>query len=567
MKKIVCLLLTAVMLLGCVAALASCASKDDGAVINVYLGNEICDFDPTDYYVDSNAEEVMGLLFDTLFTIDEDGDVKCSGAKKYDVIESKRQIVITLRESYWSDGVRVKASDYIYAWCERLLNPNNPNPAAALLYDVENAIAVKDGSATVADVGAIATDVFEITITYRYGADYEQLIRNLASVATAAVKQDAVALNPNTWSKNGATRVFNGPFTIDEYDHETGEFTLVRNIGYHQGLDEKNYTDEVIPGKLVSFFTANGDAIVASYADIESKAKFYVGDASLADRVANKDKAVVADDTSVYTYVFNTKKPLFSDSRVRKALSVAIDRNAIIAAITFGKAANGFIPDVSGGSSAALISASSDVAAAEALLAEVDLSSYDKRFTLAINNDEESRVIAEIVKASWEALGFDIEIVYLENVVVGDYYDSGVQVAVKEASFANYDFDVLAVDWQTYSNDAFVGLSSMTTKLNGCGVDFSTGFARNNITGWSNIEYDELINAAYKTSDGAKRAQYLADAEELLVESSPIVPLVFNQSFAFIGEDLSDVYFDGFGNICLTEADLKNYENYLPNEE
>ena len=65
MKKIVSLLLTLVMLVGVTSVLGSCgAPKDPGAQISVYLGDEIYDFDPTDYYVDSNAQQVMSLIFD-----------------------------------------------------------------------------------------------------------------------------------------------------------------------------------------------------------------------------------------------------------------------------------------------------------------------------------------------------------------------------------------------------------------------------------------------------------------------------------------------------------------------
>ena len=108
------------------------------AEIKVYLGDAIYDFDPTDYYTDSNADQVMNLIFEPLFYIDEDGDRECAAADDYDVDEKERLITIELRESYWSDGTQVKAEDFIYAWRDILLSPDRPNPASALLYDIEN---------------------------------------------------------------------------------------------------------------------------------------------------------------------------------------------------------------------------------------------------------------------------------------------------------------------------------------------------------------------------------------------------------------------------------------------
>ena len=91
MKKIVSLLLAVAMLMGVMLSLTSCeeAPADAGAQIKVYLGNEFYDLDPTDYYVDSNAEQVMSLLFEPLFTIDEDGDLEKALAKSYKVVQDE----------------------------------------------------------------------------------------------------------------------------------------------------------------------------------------------------------------------------------------------------------------------------------------------------------------------------------------------------------------------------------------------------------------------------------------------------------------------------------------------
>ena len=157
MKKIVSLLLATVLLCGALLSLGSCGAPEDaGAQISVYLGQDVLDFDPTDYYTDSTADQVMSLLFEPLFKLDEDGDLEYAAAEDYDVDESERKIVIDIRETYWSDEIRVKAEDYVYAWAEVLLETSNPNPAAALLYDIENAIAVKAGASS-ANFGAEAT--------------------------------------------------------------------------------------------------------------------------------------------------------------------------------------------------------------------------------------------------------------------------------------------------------------------------------------------------------------------------------------------------------------------------
>lgn len=573
------------MVFGAMLSLTACGEpKDSGAKISVYLGADVLDFDPTDYYADSNAEQVMGLIFEPLFSVTSKGKLKCAAAKEYSVNEKERQIVIKLRESYWSDEVRVKAEDFIYAWREVLLEPSNPNPAAALLYDIENAVSIKAGEESCYSFGAVASDTYEITINYREGADYKQLLKNLASVATSPLRVDIVTGAETFWSKEASTIVTNGPFKIEALNRQYGEFTLARNMGYHQKSSAKDYTKNVTPASLVSFIAKNGE-LELTYDDIENKTVFYMGDATLDDRSANKDKAKYSDDFSTYSYVFNTDKPLFAIKEVRKALSLALDRAAIVEAITFGKAATGFLPDavaksVYGKNPAARLTADYETALAQAreLVNSVDFKGISKSFTLTVNNDEESVKIAEFAEAAWELLGFNVTVkkVSTVNSTVNDpntgekktITDSAIQTLVKEASYGNRNFDVIAVDWQMYSNDAFVALAAFTSNMNGNGVDFATtGSYRANISGWTNADYDNYVNVAYAAKTDAERKAALKEAEKILLDSAPVVPVIYNQNFAFVSKDISKITVDGFGNFNLTHAKQKDYHKYLNEEE
>ena len=572
MKKITAIILTLALVLGASLTLVSCgAPKDKGAEISVYLGEEFYDFDPSEYTVDSNAEALMSLLYDPLFTTDANGKVRPSAAKKYEHNKEERELVIELRESYWSDGKRVTADDFIYAWTKILLEPSNANPAAALFYDIENALAVKNGTASIYDLGARKTGVYQITITYREGADVTRLLTNLSSVATAPLREDIVTASPSSWSKRPANAVFNGAFKLAMIDYDDGILTVARNEGYHQKMTSTKYTKYVNPSILYSTFNAEGAETKISYKDLESKTVFYMTEASLADRKANAANATVSDDLSVYSYVFNTDKPLFAIKEVRQALSMVIDRASIIEAITFGKAADGFIPAaIEGFRSEALISASAAKSEANALLAGVDLSGISKEFSVAINDDPESVAIAEIVKAAWESLdaGFTVNIVKLGTIETQvsqteTLTDSALQVLVTEIANDVADFDVVGLDWQLYSPDPFVALSAFASAFSGNGVNFQTGATRTNISGWADTQYDYYINEAYKATDDDARTSALRKAEAILVDAAPIVPVVFHQNFSFSSADISGVKTDVFGNFVYNKMALKNYRDYL----
>ncbi len=566
MKRILSLILAVSLMLGALSVFTGCATKHPGATINVYLGNTVYDFDPTDYYADSNADQLMSLLYEPLFRVNEKGKLEKAAAKKYKINEEERTIVIDLRETYWSDDTRVCAADFVYAIRDRVLNPSNPNPAAALFYDIENAAAAKSGSVSISDIGIVASENYQLTITYREGANVDRLLKNLASVAASPVKSSTVESAPTYWSKTVNTMVFNGPFKIKTFDLAAGSMTIGRNVGYHQEPTAKNYDNKVRPNELEASFTVNGAEIDISYADIESKTVFYMSDAAIADR-ANSSTSY--DDTSVYTYIFNTNNPLFADAKVRQALSMAIDREAIVNAIKLGKAANGFIPDFMGGSSETLIKTTADLDAARKLLGEVDFGGISKAFTLTVNNDEESKAIADLVAAAWRQLGFNVTVktAGVINTVIQEIQisDSEIQWLLKEASYGNCEFDVLAVDWQLYSTDPFVGLSAFSSNLGGGGYDVTNNTTRKNVSGWYSAEYDELLVGAYRMS-GEEEAKYLADAEKLLCEAMPVCPIIFNQTVGFEGKDLKKVAVDAFGNLIFTDTKLKNYKKYLPEE-
>ena len=581
MKRILSMLLVAIMLVSTLVIFTACGEpKDDGAEISVYLGDEVFDFDPTDYYVDSNAEQVMSLIYEPLFKINSKGELKKAAAKDYSVNEKERQIVIKLRESYWSDEIRVKAADFVFAWRDIILEPNSHNPAAALFYDIENAVQIKNGEESLYSFGAVASGTYEITITYREGANYKQLLRNLASVAASPLREDIVSVAKNHWSKSVTSIVTNGPFKIESLNYELGDFTLARNLGFHQKPTAKDYTDKVNPASLISFFTVDGK-LELTYADISSKAVFYMGDATLEDRKANVKKATTADDYSTYTYVFNTENPLFKDKDVRKALSLALNREAIAEAVIFGNAATGFLPNavaksVYGKKIDARIAADAAMDEAKALINGANIGAA-KSFTLTIDDTEESIAIAELAKAAWQELGFKVTIKKVgsvsttirdtstaEDIVIKD---SGIQALVKEASYGNYDFDVIAVDWQMYSSDAFVALSAFTSHMNGNGKNFTTGEFNKNISGWTNADYDSYMNAAYAAETDAERKAALAEAEKILLDSCPVIPVLYNESFAFISKDLSKVSIDAFGNFSFTGAKQKNYRKYLESDE
>ena len=609
MKKILSLLLVAVMLVGMVSTLSGCGKKN--ADIRIYVGDQIYDFDPALAFVDDNASRILGLLFEPLFLLEEDGDVVPGLAEDYEIIEDEErgvyQMEITLKESYWNDGkAMVTADDIYFAWT-RILDPEFPSQAAPLLYDIKNATSVKKGDGSRNDIGLEANkDV--LTITFEGKIDYDAFLRNLTSVALTPLRENKVTEGDPAetyWAKRVSYITTNGPFAVRTWNRLTGEFTLQRNEYYHVSEPEEgNKTKDVLPAQITTKWTdenfrGNMNAFLedtfANFASLEEVAEnaiFCVGAMPLDKdlRLEHFDDAEIFDAFSTYSFIFNSNRAPFDNEKVRLALSMVIDREYLAEQIVFAKAADGLISPAVWDSvkkktsfreeSESLIATTANVEAARALLSGVDTS---KTITLTVRETVEEMLIAEHAQEQWRLLGFNVKINYVTadvsiwndeankkkkdpgrtvDLAVGTDFtvcDDGIQ-----AAYYSGEFDVLGLDYNMYSTNAFTALCGFSTTLNGNGVDFSFDEVTENskatvllhCSGFSDAAYDALIDRALAEKDLEARAAILHEAEAYLLSKMPIAPILYNQSY-YLVDEIGSLDYDGYGNPVFNSARLK----------
>lgn len=612
MKRIVSFLLLLTLLLTGVLSFSSCGTEDDGAQISVYLTDRVWGFDPAADVTDDSVQSVMYLLYEPLFSLDDDGDVHPALAKKYDYDKETATLTVTLRETYWSSGARVLASDVIYAW-KRLLNPGNSFSAATLLYDIRNAKSIKNGGGALlddlgvyeADMGTALTIAFEDPDT-----DVDAFLRNLTNIATAPVNYRSVEGQP-FWS-NGTSSVCytNGPFKIRDLDNSEGYFTLARNDGYHREEESKKAVDYfVLPYFLRTQWNIDSDTTDTAHTEEQydilmqkvtkaaEKTVFYMAELSLTDRAAAQKDAEVNDSLSTYTYVFDTTNPLFESSEVRSVLSKVLDREYMVSLVTFAKPATGFVSyGVWNATSSSksqsfrkkggdLISPNAELSTADAKAQLDALGAERGAFTLTYQQREDARAIAEYVKGQWEALGYTVTlepITYYTyqyqkdnntvdedgNPIYTTYHTSALQYR-----YAKGDFDVIGIDYQMMSTNAVAVLATMTSDQNGNGVDYeklnqsadknAASYLRGNAAGYANSTYNELISTALQTANLKDRAAVLHQAEELLISDMPVIPLLFNQSFYVANTSyLKGLEVNYYGYTLFTDAKLKKYQYF-----
>jgi ABC-type oligopeptide transport system substrate-binding subunit len=569
----------------------------------------------------------MYLLYEPLFSLDDNGKVHEAAAEEYHFDKETGDLYITLRESYWTSGDRVIADDFIYAW-RRIISPENSFTAAPLLYDIKNAKTIKNGLGetdeqnSLANFGAVAVDSSTIRISFESAdVDRDAFLRNLTNIALAPLNRTCIQGQEDYWSSGASTVCYtNGPFKIRELDNAAGYFTLIRHTDYHRAEDSKKADDYyVVPKMLRTVWNIDDNLTEAQYSEtllekMNSAAAdtvFYMSALSLDDRKAVASDAVVSDSLSTYTYVFDTTNPLFSDARVRVILSQVIDRNAITELVTFGRAATGFISYGVWDSTSSkekksfrniggeLISTSATLSVTDAKAQLDSLNAPRGKFTLTFMDREEDLAIATYVAELWGQLGYTVKlepVSYYEvkqdtggkdkntnETIYSTYHVPALQKIYNGDSIYNEDltvketlgFDVIAIDYQMFSTNALTALASLSTTLNGAGVDIEaynastdpnktmSDFLRSNAAGYANEAYDALITAAAATADLKARAEILHQAEQLLLEDMPVIPLLFNQSFYVVNKKLTKLDVNYYGFTVFTRAQLKNYRDYF----
>ncbi|MEE0968021.1 MAG: ABC transporter substrate-binding protein [Clostridia bacterium] len=562
-KRLISMLLCMLMVL---PAFAGCSSydpdEDVGETLNMYLENEVYDFDPAYAYRSKEALQISKLLFSTLFYVDENGKLKKNLVKNYEIEEDEDQgiyrITLELKNTSWSDGNTVNAKDILFAW-KRLLNPSTVSDAAVLLYEIRNAYDAKNGNCSVDDIGVYAIDQSTLQIDFDQPIDFEDFLYNLASPCLAPVRENVVADNPN-WAKRPGFIVCSGPFVLREVEYGKS-LTLERNTYYMRNKDKDSIKKFVTPYRIVVDYSKSAKEQLEAYKNGDIS---YVGNISLDSRSEYKNKAEVYNSLSTLSAYFNLNNEIFANAETRKALSDAIDRSAIADMLVFAEEATALVPY--GVFEATKAKKNFRDVGGDYLskTASNDLGSFSGSFSISVADNEEDLAVAEILKKSWEKLGFDVEIIKLSTSAT-DVILQGEESPTKEfvnddyhAALVNRSFDVILTDISALNTDAFSMLAPFASAYSGRNITFTVDSFEEavNITGYNSEEYNNLIDSAFAEKNVSKRASILHEAEKMLMNDLPVCPIVFIKE-AVLMSGIKGIDVDYFGYNDFTDLKSK----------
>lgn len=536
-KRFAALVLAMALML---TSLAGCGnSKDTGSAasnagsdgapaasaLSVCLGPEPASMDPAlNTTVDGGS--TISHFFEGLTKLDKDGKTYVNGqAKDIQVSEDGLTYTVTLRDDIkWSDGQPVKASDFIYAW-QRAVSPKTAAEYAYMFDMIKNAAKITaDEEKDATKLGAVAKDDKTIVITLEAPCTYFKEL--LAFPAFFPVRKDVVEGN-DAWTQKPETYISNGAYKLKAWNHKES-IVAEKNPNY--------YDASKIVSNTINFVLLEDDAAMLT--------AYQNGEVSLIDRLPVDEYATWKEqpdwhsDAQLGTYLvaFQTEKAPFNDKRVRKALSLAIDREYIVNNIDTGgnTPATGMVSygvidqdntkqfrDVGGNywdaSSAAY---EKNVAEAKKLLAEAGypdgkgFPTFEYMFNSATNH----QAIAEALQNMWKTeLGIDATLSGQEWSVFTDTRHKGQYQVARHGWLADYNDPVSYLDlWVT-----------------GAG---------NNDAKWSNKEYDSLIAKAKSTADQKVRMEAMHKAEDILMDELPVAPVYFYSDPYLLKTDVTGFY-------------------------
>lgn len=423
-------------------------------------------------------------------------------AKRWEANEDYSEWTFFLREdARWSNGDPVTAHDFVWSY-ERMLTPEFGAEYVEMLFQMENAEEFHRGEVEeFARVGVEALD--ERTLRFRLVGPTPFFLGMLKHYAWFPVHPPTVEAygsgrldRSSPWTLEGR-HVGNGPFVLAEW--RVNQFIRVTKSPTYWDRDRVRLNE--------IYFMAIED--VNTEQRMYASDRLHITNSVPSNDIANlrrtrPDELRLEPYLGTYFYRFNTTRPPFDDVRVRRALAMTVNREAIVNRVTLGDQTPAFAfvpPGFDDYPRRALLEY--DPEEARRLMAAAGFpggEGFPRKFLL-FNTLEDHRKIAEAVVAMWNReLGIDFQ---LENKEWRVYLEAQSQL----------DFDISRAGWIGDYMDPITFLELWTTD-NG-----------NNNTGWSNARYDELIRKAFRSATQEEHYAALMEAEEILMAEMPVIPI------------------------------------------
>lgn len=485
---------------------ADSEGADSEQVLNLTEGSEIPTMDPS-MATDAVAFQVLGSTMEGLYRLGEGAELKPGIATDHTVSEDALTWTFNLREdATWSNGDPVTAQDFVYAW-QRAVDPETGSEYGPYMMGgvVKNAKAINNGEMDVSELGVSAPDDYTFKVTLEKPVPYFQSLTAFGTFLP--INKAAVDEYGEDFALEAENIHYNGPFVLSEWNHGEG-WTLTKNPDYWDAetvqLEEINYS--------VVKDVATGVNLYES-GDIDATGL----SAQFVDEYRNNEGFEVNPQNVLFYFKYNqTGHEALENKNARRALSKAINKEGLVnvilnngSLVSGGNIPQDFVKHPETGEdfrdmNGDFLTYDKEAAAEAWEKAKEELGQDEMTIELLGGDTETAKNMSEFFKNQWES-----------NL-------DGLTIEIKQVPFqerlrldTEMEYQIQVSGWGPDYLDPNTFMNLWVTD------------GGNNKTGFSNEEYDQLIEQAnneYATQP-AKRYDTFMEAEKILMEEAAIGPL------------------------------------------
>lgn len=515
---------------------AAPAASGEGKILSVQIGPNPETIDPALNSAVDGGNMILHT-FECLLTVAEDGTLAPGQAESWETSEDGLTWTFHLRDGLkWSDGSALTANDFVYSW-RRVCDPMVAAPYAETVLGMVEGFNDAIGGNLEA-LGVEAPDDTTFVVHLSQPCSY---FGSLAAFATLSpVQQATIDANGDGWAVNADTYITNGCFYISEW--VPGSYIMcTKNPNY--------WNADAIKLDGIKFNLIEDPN--ASYSAYQTGEVLFIKDVPTEEipSLTGNEEFHVDPIIGTYYLSLNTQREPFNDPKVRKALSLAIDREYVANTLmqgTYSPASNfmgpgwidtdgkEFMDNANGGKPYIdTTTHEANVEEAKQLLADAGYPDGAglPAITYSTNDAGYHKVVAEYLQQAWAEIGVELQVDIVEW-----------------ASFTpmrrNGDYDA--------SRNGWVGDYSDPSNM----LDLLYSSNGNNDGKFNNAEYDAAMDISRTTLDAKERSEALHKAEDILMEEAACVPVAYYNDFWLQSTKIQNMWHSAYGYWYFMYADI-----------
>ena len=528
MKKLLLILsivlLSSLFLAGCVTTVSSPAVVGSG-VLKMY-GIDPITLDPA-VSAEMTSHEYVTQIYSGLVRPDDNLEPAPDIAERWEISQDRRTYTFHLRQDVmFQDGRKVTAADFKYSW-ERACDPaTGSNVAGTYLGDIVGVRDVMEGRAReISGIKVVDDSTFRVTID----APKSYFLSKLTYPTTFVVDKANVSRGKEWWRKPNGT----GPFKLTKWT-ENNLLVLERNEKYYGGVAGLERVEFQLWSGLPMNMYETGQIDVAGVSVI------YI------DRVTDKagpfyKELQVTPELSFSWIGFNSTRPPFDDVNVRRAFTMALDKDRIVSLVfrNLVQRADGILPPGIPGFNKGLVSPGYDIARAKELIAMSKYGDVSRLPPITLTTSGYGGAISTA----------------LEAIISGWRDNLGVEVTVRQLEPDRYIYHLKEEKNEMFDMGWIADYPHPQDFLD---VLFHTG-AENNFAEYTNPEVDALLDKAAVEADNVKSLGLYQQVEQMLVDDAACLPLWFGENYLLVKPYVEGYKLTPLGFAWLEKVAIKSH--------